>query len=51
MPNHQPAILIDLTITYETVVRIDPDSPEETEEKLRKLRDLLTDLGTVLGRA
>ncbi|KAM3103635.1 hypothetical protein ACKFKF_01085 [Phormidesmis sp. 146-12] len=44
----KPKIIIDLSIVVETVVRLDPEKPDEIDEQVRMLVDLLTDLKSLI---
>lgn len=45
----KPKVIVDLSIVVETVVRLDTEKPEEIEEQVRMLVDLLTDLKSLVG--
>ncbi len=45
----KPKVIVDLSIVIETVVRLDTEKPEEIEEQVRMLVDLLTDLKSLVG--
>lgn len=44
----KPLLIIDFNIVYEYSVKIDVDQPDEAEEKLRRVTDLLRDLTLLL---
>ncbi|MGV0023992.1 hypothetical protein [Phormidesmis priestleyi] len=44
----KPKIIIDLSIVVETVVRLDTEKPEEIDEQVRMLVDLLNDLKSLV---
>lgn len=47
----KPKIYVILSIDVENVVRLDPDKPEELDEQIRLLCDLLNDLRNLLTRS
>ncbi len=47
----KPKINVSLSIDVESVVRLDPDKPEELDEQIRLLCDLLNDLRNLLSRS
>lgn len=44
----KPKILIDVSIVIETVVRLDPEKQQESDEQVRMLVDLLNDLKSIV---
>ena len=46
----KPKINICMSIDVESVVRLDPDRPDEIDEEIKLLCDLLTDLRHLLSR-
>ena len=45
-----PSVILDLSLVYEAVIRLDPAKPEQLEEDIRRLMDLLNDLSALLSR-
>ncbi len=45
-----PKINVCLSIDIESVVRLDPSKPDEIEEQVKLLCDLLNDLRSLLAR-
>lgn len=47
----KPKINVCLSIDVESVIRLDLEQPEELDEQIRLLCDLLNDLRNLLGRS
>lgn len=43
-------MILDLSLVYEVVLRLDPEKPEQLDEDIRRLMDLLNDLSALLSR-
>lgn len=44
------SVILDLSLVYEVVLRLDPEKPDQLEEDIRRLMDLLNDLSALLSR-
>lgn len=46
----QPRILLDISLSFETALKFDPNKPEILDEEVKQLVDLLNDLRSLLSR-
>lgn len=45
-----PAVILDLSLVFEMVIKLDASNPEQLQEDTRRLNDLLRNLGELLSR-
>lgn len=45
-----PAIVLDLSLVFEMVIKLDAANPEQLQEDTRRLNDLIHDLSELLSR-
>lgn len=45
-----PAVILDLSLVFEMVIKLDASNPDKLQEDTRRLNDLLNDLSELLSR-
>ena len=45
-----PSVVLDLSLVFETVIRLDASNPEQLQEDVRRVNDFLNDLSELLSR-